>query len=158
MVGSYIPGSPCAQTGRGLQSCSVQWPQKQGKRRQFIPSLPRATTTSPHYKGPSKAARKRHTVYIVEFGCCGDLNHTEKVGEKAQQHAQLAARLQEAGWNVADGPHTIIPSAMRNPSKERPTTSCARLGARTARPACACHASTASRPSTRLPSSPNAAG
>jgi hypothetical protein len=44
----------------------------------------------------------------VEFGSCGDLNHTEKVAEKAQHHAQLAARLQEAGWNVCDGPHTII--------------------------------------------------
>jgi hypothetical protein len=74
----------------------------------FIPSLPRATTTNPHYKGPPKVERTRHTVYIVEFGCCGDLSHTEKVAEKAQQHAQLAARLREAGWNVAYGPHTII--------------------------------------------------
>jgi hypothetical protein len=60
-----------------------------------------APPTRNHYqptlfcKRPPKVARKRHTVYIVEFGCCEDLNH-EKVAEKTQQHAQLAARVLEA--------------------------------------------------------------
>jgi hypothetical protein len=58
----------------------------------FIPSLPRAATVGPHYTGPTREERMRHTVYIVEFGCCGDLNHPEKVAEKTQQHEKLAAR------------------------------------------------------------------
>jgi len=73
-----------------------------------IPSLPRASTTSPRYKGPSMQDRRNHPVYIVEFGCCGDLNHEAKIDEKVQQHMLLAARLREAGWTVIYEKQTII--------------------------------------------------
>ena len=67
----------------------------------FIPELPlcstRGTKSRP-YKGP--ADKSKCNIYIIEVGYTGDLNHSEKKERKAEQHRQLADKLQRAGWKV----------------------------------------------------------
>ena len=48
------------------------------------------------------------TVHIIEVGYCGDLGHAAKRLAKEDQHRELAAALQEAGWKVAYGQDHII--------------------------------------------------
>ena len=61
----------------------------------FIPELPLSSTRgtrSRPYKGP--ANKRKCNVYIIEVGYTGDLNHSEKKEQKAEQHRQLADKLQ----------------------------------------------------------------
>ncbi len=67
----------------------------------WIPTLTPTQARCPRWL----AARMRgdppgHKVYILEVGYTGDLRHKEKIAEKLAQHAELAALLTEAGWEV----------------------------------------------------------
>jgi ribonuclease HI len=65
----------------------------------FIPTLPTHTTRRRNrYRGPDD--KSKHTVYIIEVGYTGDLQHAEKLAQKTTQHEQLAAELRKAGWEV----------------------------------------------------------
>jgi len=50
--------------------------------------------------------RGRCKVHVVEVGYCQDLDMDNKMTTKQQQHAQLVAALQHAGWRVRH--HTIL--------------------------------------------------
>ena len=64
----------------------------------FVPNLPSRVTRRKRYQGPGD--KSKHTVYIIEVGYTGDLQHAEKLAQKTTQHEKLAAELRKAGWEV----------------------------------------------------------
>ena len=64
----------------------------------FVPNLPSRVTRRKRYQGPGD--KSKHTVYIIEVGYTGDLQHAEKLAQKTTQHEKLAAELRKAGWDV----------------------------------------------------------
>ncbi|GIL56746.1 hypothetical protein Vafri_12016 [Volvox africanus] len=62
----------------------------------FIPTLALWKTKNRHYRGPQN--KKQHVAYIIEVGYTGDLQYTEKLNQKMEQHAKLKEELIKAGW------------------------------------------------------------